>query len=80
MSRQLVAIAKAPDHGIPGTAQSLQWVAFHREYNGAEKFGAIIKWGGRLYVDPDKFLAWMATQPRISPPVQRNKSTARKPK
>jgi hypothetical protein len=73
MSRQFVTIAQAPEHNIPGTAKSLHWVAFHREYNGAEKAGAIVKFGGRLYIDPTKFLEWMATGPRISPPVQRNK-------
>jgi hypothetical protein len=73
MPRQFVPIASAPDHGIPCTAQSIQWTAFHREYNGAEKCGAIVKFGGRLYVDPPRFLEWMATGPRISPPVVRNK-------
>ncbi len=72
MPRQFVPLADAPEHGIPGTPLGLGWVAFHRVYNGAEKFGAIVKFGGRLYVDPARFLEWMATQPRISPPIQRS--------
>jgi hypothetical protein len=68
MKRQFVPLARASEHGIPQGQKALAWVANFRDYNGAEKAGAIVKFGGRLYVDPDKFLDWMATGPRISPP------------
>lgn len=68
MSVQLVPLAKAAQPVTPMSRSSLQWVAFWRDFNGVEKFGAIVKVGGRLYVDPQKFLAWMATGPTISPP------------
>lgn len=74
MTRQLIPIAKAHEHEVPCTATSLHWVAFHREYNGARAFGAIVKFGGRLYIDPPRFLEWMATGPRISPPAVRSKT------
>jgi hypothetical protein len=73
MSRQFLPLADAPHVGIPGSKDALHWIAFHRKYNGAEAAGAIFKFGGRLYVDSEKYLAWMATGPRISPPVVRNR-------
>ena len=71
MSRKLVPLAKGPEHGIPFTRPALGWIAFHREFNGATRAGAIIKVGGRLFVDPDRFIEWMATSPQISPPGAR---------
>ncbi len=50
----------------------------HREFNGATQAGAIVKFGGRMFVDPPRFLEWMATQPRISPPVKRAKAPAQR--
>jgi hypothetical protein len=73
MTSRIVPLADAPSNGVPGTKESLHWVAFHREYNGAKSAGAIVKFGGRLYIDIDKYLAWMGTGPRISPPVQRDR-------
>lgn len=68
MARQLVPIARAHEHGIPQGPKAIGWVAYFRDYNGAEAAGAIVKFGSRLYVDPPKYLDWMATGPRISPP------------
>jgi hypothetical protein len=79
MARQLVPLRKIdPDkHGIPFSPSKLDWINFYREYNGAAAAGALLKCGGRIYVDPEKFLEWMATNPRISPPVLRSTSTNR---
>jgi hypothetical protein len=79
MLRQLVALRKiVPEvHGIPYTPNMLDWINFHREYNGAAAAGALVKCGGRVYVDPMKFLEWMATNPRISPPMKTTKLTAK---
>jgi hypothetical protein len=71
MARQLFPLRQGPQHGIPQTVAGLEWISFHREFNGAEKAGALVKCGGRVYVDPPKFLEWMAGGPRISPPVAR---------
>jgi hypothetical protein len=74
MSRQLVPLPKAPEHNIPVSRHGLEWISFHREFNGAAKAGAIVKFGGRIFIDPPRFLDWMATGPRISPPVRRVKA------
>ena len=50
MQIQLVPLAKAAEPVTPMSRSALQWVAFWREFNGVEKFGAIVKVGGRLYV------------------------------
>jgi hypothetical protein len=68
MSIHLVPLAKAARPVTPMTRSALQWVAYWREFNGVEKFGAIVKVGGRLYCNPERFTAWMATGPTISPP------------
>lgn len=68
MSIQLVPLTKAASPVTPMTKGALQWTAYWREFNGAGKVGAIVKVGGRLYVNPEKFLTWMATGPTISPP------------
>jgi hypothetical protein len=74
MTKKLYAIAAdPPEHGLPFNQSQLHWIAFYRDYNGAEKAGAIVKFGGRLYINPEAFLAWMATQPRISPPTARTR-------
>jgi hypothetical protein len=72
MPQTCFPITRPPD-GFPLNTKQLQWLSFHREYNGAEAAGAIFKFGGRMYAAPEKFIPWMATQPRISPPVVRNK-------
>jgi hypothetical protein len=43
------------------TEGSLRWQIFHRETNGIEKAGAIVKGrDGRWYVSPSKYRAWLA--------------------
>jgi hypothetical protein len=74
MSRQLVPLPKAPEHNIPVSRHGLEWISFHRDFNGAAKAGAIVKFGGRIFIDPPRFLEWMATGPRISPPIKRVKA------
>lgn len=76
MSIQLVQLAKAAAPVTPMTKAALQWVAYWREFNGVEKFGAIVKVGGRLYVNPERFAAWMATGPTISPPGLKKRTAA----
>jgi hypothetical protein len=74
MSRQLIPLPKASEHNIPVSRHGLEWISFHREFNGAAKAGAIVKFGGRIFIDPPRFLEWMATEPRVSPPVKRVKA------
>lgn len=64
MQSPMFPIGDAEKHGIPMTAKAIHWVAYHREYNGAP----IFKVGGRCYTSRDEFIAWMRTNPRVSPP------------
>lgn len=68
MQNQFLLLGKAAGVAVPQSKASLQWIAYWRDFNGVEKFGGIVRVGGRLYVNPEKFLAWMATGPTISPP------------
>jgi hypothetical protein len=67
-SPSLVRLKDAPAAGIPFTAKALEWLSFWRDDNGAASSGAIVKVGGRLFVDPAQFTKWMRTNPIISPP------------
>jgi hypothetical protein len=64
MNSPIFSINDAEKHGIPMTRKAINWVAYHREYNGAP----IFKVGGKCYTDRDAFIAWMRTNPRVSPP------------
>jgi hypothetical protein len=72
----LVRLKEAPANGIPFSAKALQWISFWREENGAATAGAIVKVGGRLFVDPPKFIEWMRSNPNISPPGVRRRGQA----
>lgn len=46
------------------TEGGLRWQIFHRDQNGIEKSGAIIKGrDGRWYISPSKYRAWLAGAP-----------------
>lgn len=47
---------------------SLRWMIFNEKYNGLAESGAIIRVGSRIYIDSQKFLNWLRTNPKISPP------------
>ncbi len=74
MQSKLVPIAKAPDSGVPLDAKTLNWISFWRRENGAEAAGAIVKAGGRVFVDPARFDEWMRSSPRFSPPGVRRRT------
>ncbi len=76
MTQQLIVLRNAPQHGIPLTLAALKWVAYWREYNGAKDAGAVVRVGGRMYINPEKFHEWMLTEPRISPPGVTTKKAA----
>ncbi|PHS75567.1 MAG: DNA-binding protein [Rhodospirillaceae bacterium] len=48
------------------TESKLRWWIFHAETNGMS--AALIKVGGRVYIDPDQFNKWLEGQ-RMSPAV-----------
>jgi hypothetical protein len=79
MHPKIVPISKATDTGIPLSASAMGWVAYWRADNGSAKAGAIFKVGGRLFVDVEKFLEWMKSEPRISPPGIRGRRKAAPP-
>lgn len=42
------------------TEGKIRWFLFHRDTNGLA--AAVVRIGGRLYIDLDKFQAWLADQ------------------
>jgi hypothetical protein len=41
---------------------SLNWILFHRESNGLQESGAVVKLGRRLLIDEEKFFDWVREQ------------------
>jgi hypothetical protein len=41
---------------------SIRWLIFKARENGLEKAGAIVRIGRRVYLDPQRFFAWVENQ------------------
>jgi hypothetical protein len=50
------------------TEASTRWAIFNAESNGLAESGALLRMGRRVLIDPDLYLAWVRTGPRLSPP------------
>ena len=44
----------------------IRWQIFNRHTNGLEKSGAIVRNGARVYLDREKYLAWLAGEVETS--------------
>jgi hypothetical protein len=44
------------------TLGGIRWLLFHREANGLERSGAVIRRGRRIYFDEARFLSWFTSQ------------------
>jgi hypothetical protein len=53
---------------------STRWAIFNSESNGLAKSGAVIRMGRRILIDPTLYLAWLRTNPRLSPPAPKGNS------
>jgi hypothetical protein len=62
----------------------IRWSIFHSENNGLADSGAVVRVGRRVLIDPAMYMAWMRSNPTMSPPKPKagEKVTprARKPK
>lgn len=47
---------------------SIRWAIFHADANGLKASGAIVRAGRRVLIDPALYMAWLRTNPRLSPP------------
>jgi len=67
----------------PGLALGgIRWALFHADSNGLAASGAVSRMGRRVLIDPALFAAWIASNPRVSPPrpkVGRKASKAHPP-
>jgi hypothetical protein len=50
------------------TEGGLRWAIFHADNNGLAESGAIVRMGRRVLIDPALFMAWIRTNPTLSPP------------
>jgi hypothetical protein len=49
---------------------SIRWCIFNAATNGLDKSGALVRVGRRVLLDPALFMAWLRTNPPLSPPRQ----------
>lgn len=47
------------DHPNVATENQMRWWIFHRDSNGIESSGAVVKKGGRWYVNIPKLREWI---------------------
>jgi hypothetical protein len=46
----------------------IRWSVFNAEYNGLAASGALVRAGRRVLIDPALYMAWMRSNPTLSPP------------
>ncbi|WP_295586568.1 hypothetical protein [uncultured Lamprocystis sp.] len=51
---------------------SVRWSVFNAEYNGLAASGAVVRTGRRVLIDPVLYMAWMRSNPVLSPPRPRS--------
>lgn len=61
--RNLVGISElAKREDVPFTEPSLRWMVFNEGSNGLRDAGAIVRLGRRVYIDLDRFDAWLTSK------------------
>ncbi len=59
MQRNLLTISRFSERNPSFTEPSLRWLIFNSELNGMVEQGAVVRLGRRVYIDADKFFAWV---------------------
>lgn len=65
MQRNLKTVTAFADNG-PFTENQVRWWIFQSTNNGLGASGAIVRIGRRVYLDVDRFDAWVESQNRQS--------------
>ena len=50
------------------TESGIRWAIFNENFNGLSASGAILRVGRKVLIDPALFIAWLRTNPQMSPP------------
>jgi len=61
MKRKIKSVASVAEAG-PLSENQLRWLIFNARANGLHAHGAIVRIGRRVYIDEDKFDAWIESQ------------------
>ena len=59
-SRFLLTVKQMAAEQPAVSVGGIRWQIFNRETNGLEESGAIVRNGTRVYLDREKYLAWLA--------------------
>ena len=58
------------------TEGGIRWDLFNRQTNGLAQSGAVIQKGRKLLLDPERYLAWLASPRPTAAPVRGRRSAA----
>jgi hypothetical protein len=64
----LLTVKQLPRQQPGLTEGGIRWAIFNEHNNGLAKSGAVVRVGRRVLIDPALFMAWMRTNPQLSPP------------
>lgn len=69
MTSPLIRLTKFPEvfRETAVTVPALRWQIFNESHNGLADSGAVVRVGRAVYIDPDRYFAWMRTNPRSAP-------------
>ncbi len=67
-SRVFLTVKQLPEQQPALSVAGIRWAIFNEDNNGLAESGAVVRVGRRVLIDPDKFLAWMSSNPTLSPP------------
>lgn len=58
-TRNLLTVKQFADANPAFTEAGLRWQIFNESTNGLAKSGAILRRGRRVYIDVDRYFAWL---------------------
>ena len=65
--RRLRRVKQICDENPAFTEGAVRWHIHQAEDNGLDALGAIVRLGRCVYIDVDRFFAWLATKQRAAP-------------
>ena len=62
MARNLLRVNQFLEKNPAFTNGQIRWLIFNSENNGLDDAGVIVRMPRRVFIDPDRFFAWLERQ------------------
>ncbi len=66
MQRNLLTVSRFSERNPSFTEPALRWLIFNAEQNGLAEHGAVVRLGRRVYIDADRFFAWVDSRQGVA--------------